>query len=77
MFPNRFQGLKHWIHSRDTGDIVFDGKNVDIGNPKDAIPLGIGTIYQDVMNVPSMQKEPSLQLNQLGINQMKILWSGV
>jgi D-xylose transport system ATP-binding protein len=33
---------------RDTGDILFDGKRVNISNPRDAKALGVETVYQDL-----------------------------
>jgi D-xylose transport system ATP-binding protein len=36
------------IHSPDSGEIVFDGKPVQIHSPKDASRLGIEIVYQDL-----------------------------
>ncbi len=36
------------IHPTDEGEILFEGKKVDIQNPKDAADLGIQTVYQDL-----------------------------
>lgn len=33
---------------RDSGEILFDGKPVQIGNPRDAKSLGVETVYQDL-----------------------------
>jgi D-xylose transport system ATP-binding protein len=36
------------IHPVDEGEIYFEGRKVNIGNPKDALNLGISTVYQDL-----------------------------
>ena len=36
------------IHPFDSGDIVFDGEEVHIHGPKDAVRLGIEVVYQDL-----------------------------
>ena len=36
------------IHPADSGTISFEGKDVTITNPTDAVALGIATVYQDL-----------------------------
>ena len=36
------------IHPADSGTISFEGKEVTITNPTDAVELGIATVYQDL-----------------------------
>ncbi|NLJ38263.1 MAG: sugar ABC transporter ATP-binding protein [Candidatus Atribacteria bacterium] len=36
------------VYHQDEGQVIFQGKEVKIGNPMDAIRLGIETIYQDL-----------------------------
>ena len=36
------------IHGYDHGDVIFDGKPVQIHGPKDAADLGIEVVYQDL-----------------------------
>ena len=36
------------VLQKDSGDIYFEGKKVQINNPKDASDLGIETVYQDL-----------------------------
>jgi D-xylose transport system ATP-binding protein len=36
------------IHSPDSGTISFEGQDVHITNPSDAVALGIATVYQDL-----------------------------
>src|SRR5262249_49242869 len=42
------------VHGPDRGDILVDGKPVRIATPKDAMRLGIETIYQYNSMVPTM-----------------------
>jgi len=42
------------LHRQDQGEILLDGKQVDIRNPKDSMRLGIETIYQYNSMVPLM-----------------------
>jgi simple sugar transport system ATP-binding protein len=42
------------VHRQDEGEILIDGKPVDIRNPKQAMNLGIETIYQTNSMVPTM-----------------------
>lgn len=42
------------LHRPDQGEILMDGRPVDIRNPKDAMGLGIETIYQYNSMVPIM-----------------------
>ncbi|MFI7044652.1 ATP-binding cassette domain-containing protein [Streptosporangium sandarakinum] len=36
------------IHAVDSGEYLFDGKNVQINSPRDAAELGIEIVYQDL-----------------------------
>jgi D-xylose transport system ATP-binding protein len=36
------------IHAIDTGEVLFDGRPVDINGPRDAADLGIEVVYQDL-----------------------------
>jgi simple sugar transport system ATP-binding protein len=42
------------VHRQDEGDILIDGRKVDIRTPKQAMNLGIETIYQYNSMVPTM-----------------------
>ena len=39
-------------YSRDTGEIFWEGRKIEIHNPKEAQELGIGIIYQELNLVP-------------------------
>jgi D-xylose transport system ATP-binding protein len=36
------------IHEADAGSIAFEGEEVSVTNPSDAVALGIATVYQDL-----------------------------
>src|SRR5437764_150816 len=40
--------------SPDAGSIQFDGKQVSLSSPSDALHLGIGTVYQDPLVYPEL-----------------------
>lgn len=42
------------VHRQTEGDIFFEGRRVRIGSPRDAMNLGIETIYQYTAMVPEM-----------------------
>jgi simple sugar transport system ATP-binding protein len=42
------------VYPPDMGEIFFEGKRTSFRSPKDAIKLGIETLYQDIALVPQM-----------------------
>ncbi|MFT5195863.1 MAG: simple sugar transport system ATP-binding protein [Candidatus Promineifilaceae bacterium] len=42
------------VHTPTSGEIIFDGKSVQINSPADARALGIETCYQDLALIPLM-----------------------
>jgi simple sugar transport system ATP-binding protein len=42
------------LHQHDEGEFLVDGKPVRLSNPRDALGLGIATVYQDLATVPLM-----------------------
>ena len=58
------------LHRQDDGEVMVEGKPVDIRNPKDAMALGIETIYQYNSMVPIM----SIARN-LFIGREPVSWS--
>src|SRR5690625_2634011 len=40
--------------ARDTGEILLDGKSVEIASPQDARSNGIAIIHQEINSVPDM-----------------------
>ena len=41
-------------YTKDSGTIVFDGRQVDIGSPKQAEKMGISIIYQELNLIPAL-----------------------
>ncbi|ADI10137.1 sugar ABC transporter ATP-binding protein [Streptomyces bingchenggensis BCW-1] len=42
------------LHQHDEGEFLVDGNPVRLSNPRDALNLGIATVYQDLATVPLM-----------------------
>ncbi len=42
------------VHKHDGGQILIDGEAVDFDSPRDALDIGIATVYQDLAMVPLM-----------------------
>ncbi len=42
------------LHQHDEGDYLVDGQPVRLSNPREALDLGIATVYQDLATVPLM-----------------------
>ncbi|MBL1098068.1 ATP-binding cassette domain-containing protein [Streptomyces coffeae] len=40
------------LHQHDEGEYLVDGKPVRLNNPREALDLGIATVYQDLATVP-------------------------
>ncbi|MCT2585946.1 ATP-binding cassette domain-containing protein [Actinophytocola gossypii] len=42
------------VHQHDSGRFLVEGEEVRLGSPRDALDLGIATVYQDLAVVPLM-----------------------
>jgi len=42
------------VYAPDQGEVLVDGNNVHMANPKDAAALGIETVYQDLALAPDL-----------------------
>ncbi|MGW6307085.1 ATP-binding cassette domain-containing protein [Streptomyces niveus] len=42
------------LHQHDAGEFLIDGKTTTLGSPREALDLGIATVYQDLAVVPLM-----------------------
>ncbi|HCL90069.1 MAG TPA: heme ABC transporter ATP-binding protein [Candidatus Atribacteria bacterium] len=56
--------ILYGLYSPNSGEIVFNGKNVKINSPRDAISLGIGMIHQRFMLVPRFSVFENIILGQ-------------
>jgi len=52
------------VYSKDSGEIVLNGKTVTIDSPQTAIDLGIGTVYQNLDLIPSLSVAENIYMNQ-------------
>ncbi|HEX6461328.1 MAG TPA: ABC transporter ATP-binding protein [Thermoleophilaceae bacterium] len=55
-------GILSGIQRPDAGQIKVDGRVVDIGSPRDALELGIGTVYQHSTLIPALSVLDNLML---------------
>ncbi len=42
------------VHKPDEGEIMIEGEKIVFDSPKDALDMGIGTVYQDLALVSLM-----------------------
>lgn len=52
------------VYPMDSGEIIFKGKKVTISSPKQAIDLGIGTVYQNLNLIPALSVAENIYMNQ-------------
>ncbi len=62
------------IHPIDTGKIEFEGQQVSIHGPKDALALGISTVYQDLALCDNLDVVANLYL---GREEMRAIIPGI
>jgi simple sugar transport system ATP-binding protein len=55
-------GILSGIQRPDSGRILVDGEEVDISSPRDALQLGIGTVYQHSTLIPALTVLENLML---------------
>jgi ABC-type uncharacterized transport system ATPase subunit len=56
--------ILYGLYTADSGQILMDGKPIQIGSPKDAIELGIGMVHQHFMLIPVMTVTENIVLAQ-------------
>jgi ABC-type uncharacterized transport system ATPase subunit len=66
--------IAYGFYTADSGEILVDGKPVNIRNPHDAIALGIGMVHQHFMLVDSMSVGENIILGAEGGNPAGIDW---
>ena len=59
-------GLLAGLHQPDAGEIRLRGRPARIGSPRESLALGIGTVYQHVLLVPSLSVLENLMLGSSG-----------
>jgi general nucleoside transport system ATP-binding protein len=66
--------IAYGFYTADSGEILVDGKPVQIKNPHDAIALGIGMVHQHFMLVDTMTVGENIILGAEGGNPASIDW---
>src|SRR5215213_4389733 len=66
--------IAYGFYKADAGEILVDGKAVQIRNPHDAIALGIGMVHQHFMLVDTMTVGENIILGAEGGNPASIDW---
>ena len=66
--------IAYGFYTSDAGEILVDGKVVQIKNPHDAIALGIGMVHQHFMLVDTMTVGENIILGAEGGNPASIDW---
>ncbi len=59
-------GILSGIQTPDSGHIRVDGREVRIGSPRDALDVGIGTVYQHSTLIPALSVLENLMLGDSG-----------
>ena len=57
----------------DAGEILIDGKVVDISNPSDALNVGIGMVHQHFMLIPVFSVAENIMLGHEKFNKFRVL----
>jgi ribose transport system ATP-binding protein len=60
--------------AKDGGDIMIDGKTVDISSPRKSMDLGISVIYQEFMLAPHLTVAENIFIDRLTNNRAFINW---
>ena len=60
--------------SKDEGEILIDGKPVNIRNPRDGMNLGISIIYQELMLVNDLTVAENIFIDNLNSDGKVIKW---
>ncbi|HEY0460573.1 MAG TPA: ABC transporter ATP-binding protein [Pyrinomonadaceae bacterium] len=66
--------IAYGFYNADSGEILVDGKRVNIRTPQDAINLGIGMVHQHFMLVDTMTVGENIILGAEGGNAASIDW---
>ncbi len=61
------------VYTKDDGEILVDGRAVDIRDPNEAHKLGISIIYQEMAQIPLMTVAQNIFLGKELTNKLKIL----
>ncbi|MCC6495527.1 MAG: sugar ABC transporter ATP-binding protein [Propionibacteriaceae bacterium] len=59
-------------YSADSGEIRIDGRPVSIQNPREAMALGIGTVYQELSLIPDLSVSQNIFLGRIPRNRFGV-----
>lgn len=62
-------------YKKDSGDIMLNGRKVEINNPRTAIELGIGAIYQESSLIPDISIAENIFLGRLSEKGLSIIYN--
>lgn len=62
------------VYSQDQGEIIFDGKSMDLANPREALDYGIAVIYQELSLVPSLNVAENIYLGRWPHHAGRVRW---
>jgi ribose transport system ATP-binding protein len=61
------------VYQRDSGEILFEGRPVEIGNPFAALSLGIATVYQDPELAPDLSIAENIFMGALPVRKKRLI----
>lgn len=61
-------------YTRDSGDIVIDGENVDVKTPADSTNRGVCVIYQELSLIPQLTAPENIFLGRLPMKNKMVDW---
>ena len=65
------------VHTLDSGEILLEGKPIQIKSPQDAVSQGISTVYQEVNLVPNLSLAENICLGRESAGFTGIKWKEV
>ena len=62
------------VHKRDSGTIIYDGKEIECSSPLQAQEIGISTVYQEVNMAPNLSIAENIFLGREPMKRGRIAW---
>lgn len=64
-------------YKKDSGEIIFDGRKVELNTPLDAKNLGISIIFQELNLIPALSVAENIFLGRLPLKSGRVDWKAV
>ena len=64
------------VHRRDTGEILLEGRKIELADPKQAQALGIKIVHQELSVVPAMSVAENIFINTQPTNRLGLIDTG-